>query len=168
MGWETGIPPRGSLGQEPPPARLARTGAGVAAFRMLRRLLSWLLPGPRAETLGAKGERLAAEACRTRGARVLAMNWRHGRDELDLVLLERGVVVFVEVKTRMTHVAGAGLRAVDRRKKAALRRAAAAWIRQAPSVTRHRFDVMEVMVCHEGPVRILHHRGEVLFGRRRP
>ncbi|MFM7398270.1 MAG: YraN family protein [Verrucomicrobiota bacterium] len=135
---------------------------------MLHRLL--LLLGLRRpeESLGAKGERLAAEACQARGARVLARNWRNGRDELDLVLLERGVVVFVEVKTRMTQVAGEGLRAVDRRKKAALRRAAAAWIRQAPSVAHHRFDVMEVMVCHEGPVRILHHRGEVLFGRRRP
>lgn len=135
---------------------------------MLRRLLHWLGLRRAEENLGAKGERLAAEACRARGARVLARNWRHGRDELDLVLLERDVVVFVEVKTRMTQVAGEGLRAVDRRKKTALRRAAAAWIRQAPAVTHHRFDVMEVMVCHEGPVRILHHRGEVLFGRRRP
>ncbi len=135
---------------------------------MLRRLLRLFGLRRAEESLGARGERLAAEACRARGARVLARNWRHGRDELDLVLLERGVVVFVEVKTRMTHVAGEGLRAVDRRKKAALRRVAAAWIRQAPAVMHHRFDVMEVMVCHEGPVRILHHRGEVLFGRRRP
>ena len=134
---------------------------------MFRRLLAALGLGRAEESLGAKGERLAADACRAAGARILARNWRHGRDELDLILLERDVVVFVEVKTRMTQAAGEGLRAVDRRKKAALRRAAAAWIRLAPSVMHHRFDVMEVMVCHEGAVRILHHRGEVLFGRRR-
>lgn len=135
---------------------------------MLLRLLSRFFRPASPEPLGARGERLAAESCRRRGARILARNWRHGRDELDLVLLEGEVVVFVEVKTRMTRTAGEGLRAVDARKKAALRRAAAAWIRQAPAVMHHRFDVVEVMVCHEGPVRILHHRGEVLFGRRRP
>ncbi len=135
---------------------------------MFRRLFLLLGLRQAEENLGARGERLAAAHCRSAGARILARNWRHGRDELDLVLLEGAVVVFVEVKTRMTQVAGEGMRAVDRRKKAALRRAAAAWIRQAPRVLHHRFDVIEVMVCHEGPVRILHHRGEVLFGRRRP
>ena len=95
------------------------------------------------------------------------MNWRHGRDELDLVILEGEVLVFVEVKTRTAEQGGEGYRAVNRRKKTALRRAAAAWLRQVGGQCHTRFDVVEVLVCKKGTVRLLQHRGEVLFGRRR-
>ena len=117
--------------------------------------------------LGARGERLAAEHYRRQGGRCLAMNWRHGRDELDLVVLEGAVLVFVEVKTRTAERGGEGYWAVNRRKKKALRRVAGAWIRQIGGKCHTRFDVVEVLVCKEGTVRLLQHRGEVLFGRRR-
>jgi putative endonuclease len=117
--------------------------------------------------LGARGERLAAEHYRRQGGRCLAMNWRHGRDELDLVVLEGVVLVFVEVKPRTAERGGEGYWAVNRRKKKALRRAAGGWIRQIGGKCHTRFDVVEVLVCKEGTVRLLQHRGEVLFGRRR-
>ncbi len=117
--------------------------------------------------LGAWGERQAEEFYRRQGGRCLARNWRHGRDELDLVILEGAVLVFVEVKTRHADEGGEGYWAVNRRKKRALRRAAGAWIRQIGGACHTRFDVVEVLVCNQGTVRLLQHRGEVLFGRRR-
>jgi putative endonuclease len=119
------------------------------------------------EDLGAQGERFAAEHYRRQGGRCLAVNWRHGRDELDLVVLEGEVLVFVEVKTRTAEVGREGYWAVNRRKKRALRRAAMGWIRQIGGACHTRFDVVEVLVCKKGTVRLLQHRGEVLFGRRR-
>ncbi len=133
-------------------------------------MLGWLLrllgrsPPP---DLGARGEALAAEHYRRRGARILAMNWRRGREELDLVALERGVLVFAEVKARTAGWGGAGRRAVDRRKRLALRRAVRAWLREAGEPASWRFDIVEVLVCHGHPPRILHHVGTSLLGRRR-
>jgi len=113
------------------------------------------------------GERLAAVHFRRRGATVLASNWRSGRDELDLVVLEGRVLVFVEVKTRTAGQGGAGWFAVDARKRRALRRAARAWIRSVGGAPHTRFDVVEVLVCHGTPPRIVHHLGVPLLGRAR-
>ena len=128
---------------------------------------AWWQVQPAPTDLGARGERLAKAHYLRQGGRCLAMNWRHGRDELDLVVLEGEVLVFVEVKTRTAEIGGEGYQAVNRRKKRALRRAAAGWVRQIGGACHTRFDVVEVLVCKKGTVRLLQHRGEVLFGRRR-
>ncbi len=121
----------------------------------------------RPETLGARGERWAAAHYRRAGATQLAMNWRAGADEIDLVMLEGRVLVFVEVKTRTAERGGQGHAAVDDRKRTALRRAAKAWLREIGGAPHWRFDIVEVLVCIDGSVRILQHRGEPLFGPRR-
>ncbi len=55
----------------------------------------------------------------------------------------RGLVVFVEVKTRSGVGAGAPHEAVDARKQARLRRGASAWLRERRARTRGiRFDVV--------------------------
>ena len=118
--------------------------------------------------LGVQGERLAERYYRRKGCKILARNWRSGRDELDLVVLDGVVLVFVEVKTRTADFGGEGYRAVDRRKKTALRRVAYAWIRQIGGASHRRFDILEVMVCQDGTVRMLQHCGVPLFKRRRP
>jgi len=136
-------------------------------FELWSALRAWWQVRPVAANLGAQGERYAAAHYRRQGGRCLAANWRYGRDELDLVILEGEVLVFVEVKTRTAEVGGEGYWAVNRRKKRALRRAAAGWLRQIGGACHTRFDVVEVLVCKKGTVRLLQHRGEVLFGRRR-
>lgn len=134
-------------------------------MRRLRALLARLLAPA---SLGARGEALAARHYRERGAAILGRNWRSGRDELDLVVLERGVLVFAEVKTRTAEEAGAGRRAVDERKRRALRRAASAWLRAVGGAPHVRFDLVEVLVCHGHPPRIVHHVGIPLLRTRRP
>ena len=121
----------------------------------------------RYRSLGAQGERLAARHYRRAGGVILAANWRAGADELDLVVLEGKVLVFVEVKTRTSDFGGHGHAAVDERKKTALRRAAKAWLREIGGAPHLRFDIVEVLVCKNGPVRILQHHGEPLLGPRR-
>ena len=121
----------------------------------------------RRRSLGAQGERQAAAHYRRKGGTILAINWRAGADELDLVVLEGEVLVFVEVKTRTAEQGGSGHAAVDERKKGALRRAVKAWLREIDGAPHLRFDIVEVLVCKNGPVRILQHRGEPLLGPRR-
>jgi putative endonuclease len=74
--------------------------------------------------LGARGEAVAEAYLRRRGCRLLARNYRSRLGELDLVVLDAGVVVFVEVKTRRGGRAGGGTEAVSPQKRRRLLRLA--------------------------------------------
>lgn len=100
----------------------------------------------RSATRGREGERLAARALAAKGFRVVATNWRHGRDEIDLVCTDGDVLVFVEVKARSARALVPGRHAVDERKKRALRRAIHGYLRHlADPPHTFRFDVVEVV-----------------------
>lgn len=93
------------------------------------------------------------------GCRVLDRNWRAGRLEIDLVVSEGATIAFVEVKTRRPGPQHP-TEAVNWRKRAHLRRAAAAWIgSHAPSGREFRFDVVSVIVGADGRGRVRHDRG---------
>ncbi len=96
--------------------------------------------------LGAWGERLAERRYRTDGYRVLARNWRCPSGEIDLILERGDLVVFSEVKTRSSTAFGWPAEAVDRRRQARLRAAAATWIRSTGARPGEvRFDVVSVL-----------------------
>jgi len=111
------------------------------------------------DDIGRRGEAAAARYLERIGCRILARNWRAGRLELDLVVRDGSTVAFVEVKTRRP---GPQLpsEAVDRRKRARIRRAAACWIaRRRDGAAEYRFDVVAVRVEPGGAFRIRHFPG---------
>ena len=114
------------------------------------------------QRLGARGEQLAAEHLQRLGYRILARNHRTRWGELDLIAEHRELLAFVEVKTRRASgAAGTQFEAVDRRKRAQVRRMAASWLATAadrPHVDRLRFDVIGVTVDDEGRLLELEHR----------
>lgn len=77
---------------------------------------------------GAAGEAAACQHLAACGLTVVARNWRCRLGELDVVALEGGQVVFVEVKTRTSDRFGTGAEAVDPRKQARLVRLAHAFL----------------------------------------
>ena len=101
---------------------------------------------------GRWGERLAAWHLFFHGCRILDRNWRFGRYEIDIVARKGNVLAFVEVKTRRDERFGRPALAVDRRKRQALCRGAAAFIRRAnnPAFT-YRFDIVEVIGSRTSP-----------------
>ena len=111
--------------------------------------------------LGRRAEELVAASLERQGAQIVAANVRPAgvRGEIDLIALENGALVFVEVKARSAgSVVGpeTPLLALDRRKQLKLRRLAAAWLREAgdsaPSRRQIRFDVVGLRVDDAGHV----------------
>ena len=100
-------------------------------------------------SLGARGEQLAAKHLERQGYRIHGRNVRAGGVEIDLVAERRGVVVFVEVKTRRSRRHGSPEAAVDARKQARLVKGASAWLHERRRRFRHvRFDVI---TCEPDP-----------------
>src|SRR6516165_5362066 len=71
---------------------------------------------------------MAVEYLERAGLRVLDRNWRSTDGEIDIVAVERRVLVVCEVKTRSGTGFGTPLEAVTRHKQARLRRLAAQWL----------------------------------------
>ena len=100
-------------------------------------------------SLGAEGERIAADFLRTSGYEIRGRNLRVGRDEIDILAFDPvdSVLVFAEVKTRSKRdrdfpaMMGAGFRKCER-----LRRSARAWTEAENFEGGYRLDVL----CVEG------------------
>jgi putative endonuclease len=107
---------------------------------------------------GRRAEDLAHRHLESRGFTVIARNWRApGGAEVDLIALDGGRTVFVEVKARSSTEFGSPERAIDAMKLRALSRAAASW-RQAKGLPaeRLRFDLVTVVLSD--PPRLEHER----------
>jgi putative endonuclease len=108
------------------------------------------------QRLGRDAERLVAERLVRAGWSIVGRNVRLPSGELDLVALDRGTLVFVEVKAgRIGAAAGPELpaHAVGRRKQLKLRRLAREWIaegRGPSAVAGYRFDVVGVRFGPDG------------------
>ena len=114
---------------------------------------------------GQIGEREAARYLkREKGFKVLARNWRSGRDEIDLVCKEGKILVFVEVKTRNEQAKVPGYYTVDARKKQALKRVCKAYMQALRHQPKHfRLDVVEVRLKNTKEQTINHYSNVSLF-----
>ncbi len=110
------------------------------------------MPPGRNQTTGCRGEQLAAAFLQRRGYRLLERNFRVRGGEIDLIAEERGVIVFVEVKTRASQRYGEPAAAVTRRKQERLSRAALAFlVRRGLTDRPARFDVVTVRLAGGRP-----------------
>ena len=102
--------------------------------------------------LGRRGEAVAEAFLRARNYTIVARNFRCRAGEIDLVALDGGVVVFVEVRSRRGDRLGTPLESVDGRKQARVARvaeyfcAAHGWLERDA-----RFDVVGIRFDAEPP-----------------
>ena len=78
--------------------------------------------------LGADGEVLVASYLEKLGAAIISRNWRIKEGEIDLIARHKGLLLFVEVKSRSSDSFGHPLEAIDSVKAHRLQRLALAWI----------------------------------------
>lgn len=104
--------------------------------------------------LGGRGEDIAAGYLNDHGCRLLARNFRVKSGEIDLVVMDRGCLCFVEVKARRSY--GTPQEAVSRIKQRKLTRLAQIYMKENyKSVdVRCRFDVVAVEEREDGSLRL--------------
>ncbi len=103
---------------------------------------------------GRAGERAATEHLRHAGYDIRALNWRQGIYELDIVAAHRGILHFVEVKTRQAGALTPPEAALTRRKCQALSRAAAAYLRAVRWDGEVQFDLAKVEMAEDGAAHV--------------
>ena len=102
---------------------------------------------------GASWELAARRHLETAGLRLLAANQRYRMGELDLVMRDGDVVVFVEVRYRRSSGFGGSAPSVDASKQRKLVLAAQCFLAAHPDLARHacRFDVVAVDGSADAP-----------------
>jgi putative endonuclease len=95
---------------------------------------------------GKAGEEIAADFLIRKGYKILAKNWRSGKNEIDIIALVGETLVVVEVKSRHSNYAGEPEMAVTRDKQRALIRAANAYLNRNGMENEVRFDIVSVLV----------------------
>jgi putative endonuclease len=112
------------------------------------------------QTMGIRGERVAAKWLSIHGWEIAERRFRNGRRDIDLVATRSEqvgrTVAFVEVKTRASADFGGPVSAVNWRKQRELCRSAKVWMSrfEKPGDT-FRFDVIGVILGQEN-VRVQH------------
>jgi putative endonuclease len=111
---------------------------------------------PDTRKAGAKNEARAATFLKRRGFKMIGRNVKTDKGEIDIIALHRGVICFVEVRSRTGPEAHfEALASVDRRKQRRLSRLAAAFLKEQDLLNRPaRFDV--VSVAPDDPIPIVH------------
>lgn len=106
----------------------------------------------RRKSLGDAGEAAAAAFLERQRFRILERNYRCPVGEVDLIGLDAGTLVFIEVKTRRQDAYGSPFDAVDARKQQQIERAALHYM-TARRLHGHaaRFDVVGVTWAGETP-----------------
>ena len=110
------------------------------------------------DRLGRSGERLAADYLKARGYRLVDRNVRRREGEVDLVALQGGTLVFVEVKLRRPRQAGRAIEQLSARKQRRLRALAAAYGMEHPELPAdQRIDLVAIDLAADGSVASFQH-----------
>lgn len=98
----------------------------------------------RSNLLGAWGEALAAEYLRKKKYQIVACGYRCRFGEIDLIVKNKMILAFVEVKLRKSDRFASAMEYVDRRKQDRLRMTASLYLSQNETDLQPRFDVIEI------------------------
>lgn len=107
-------------------------------------------------TLGKNGEDAAVNWLRGKGYFIRDQRWRCGHLELDIVAQKDGMLVVVEVKTRVTTEFGEPEEAVNERKIRRIVNATDGYIKFFNLDMPVRFDIISIVEDSDGTFRINH------------
>ncbi|MFA5404104.1 MAG: YraN family protein [Ignavibacteria bacterium] len=105
--------------------------------------------------LGDFGEAKAKEYLKTKGLKFIQSNFKYFKKEIDLIFYDKKnkIIIFVEVKTRMSKVFGEPEDAINHFKQINIRQAASGFLKNYPEYDEYdiRFDSVSVYMGNEKP-----------------
>ena len=138
-------------------------------FTILRWKFGQLPPENDSMQRGCYGEWLGKEFLKKKGFHILEKNWRSRRDrrkEIDLVCLDKEILVFVEIRARSKNALISGFDSLNLRKRKALLRSFKAYLLEADEQPySYRFDLVEVDLPKKPTKRakLFHHENIAIF-----
>lgn len=105
--------------------------------------------------LGKHGEKLAADFLQEKGYKILHQNWHYDRKEIDIVAIDKKMLVIVEVKTRSSTYFNLPEQTVSLQKQKFLIDAANAYIETFNIDLEVRFDIISIVFA-KGSYKIDH------------
>ena len=105
------------------------------------------------QSLGKNGEEYTARIVKEAGLRIVALNYRCPRGEMDIIARDDQTLVFIEVRTRQSSFRGWGEESITQKKAQRLKAIASFYVLQQgykcwPSM---RFDVVAIRWIGENP-----------------
>ncbi len=95
--------------------------------------------------IGKLGEEIACQYLEKKGYKIVHKGWRYKHLEVDIIIKDGAVLVFVEVKTRSNDSYGMPYEAVDWKKQRKLDRAANIYISRTKHEGDIRFDIISIL-----------------------
>jgi putative endonuclease len=107
------------------------------------------------QSLGKHGEQLAAQYLKRKGYALVGANWRCPHGEIDLIMRQSELLIFVEVRTRRSGTEDA-FESINPRKRRVLERLAYLYLETHELDCDWRVDVIAVAVPSQGAPVIEH------------
>jgi len=114
--------------------------------------------------LGARGEAWAAKYLRKRGYKLIVRNRRERKGEIDLIVMDKEFLVFVEVRTRSSEDFMTPEASIRAEKRETVRKTVRRLIRKHRTAgLRPRIDVVAIIwpVGAKAPSAVRHHKGVI-------
>jgi len=115
--------------------------------------------------LGKQGEEIATAYLLKQGYLILDVNWRAGRNEIDIIAKDKDFLVIIEVKSRRSDTFMEPEEAVTKEKQQSLIWAANAYIFRKNISLETRFDIISII--HNKNETRIHHLKDAFYPRLR-
>lgn len=106
---------------------------------------------------GHDAEKAAAEYLKINGYKILAINWKTPRCEVDIIARKYSTIYFVEVKYRSSNRHGAGLDYITPQKLQQMEYAARSWVQANQYDGDYELSALEISGEEDGAVTFLQH-----------
>ena len=97
--------------------------------------------------IGKKGEEIVQDYLKKIGYKILETNRRFSRFcEIDIIALDKDILVFVEVKTRSSNITGMPLEAITKSKYQHIKQGLFSYIQENPQYKKYRIDAVSIIL----------------------